>query len=157
MTMANHPRLIAEHLAEFAEIELANRELDSLRSQILEIAADEPHIEAGELRRLLAARGLGEGLDRLDLQIRHWGIWQAGADASEQDALDGWIQALTLHRKARTLHKELKDAEAALASDPNDANLAHLVDIQNQMANSEGTAALIDGFGTTSGRRLKTV
>ncbi|MCX5515710.1 DNA primase [Kaistia algarum] len=157
MTMVNHPALIAEHFAAFAEIELANRELDSLRSQILEIAADEPHIEAEALRHRLAGAGAGELLDRLELQIQRSSIWQAGAAASDGDALDGWIQALTLHRKARTLHKELKDAEAALASDGSDANLAHFLDIQNQLANSEGTEALIEGFGASSGRLLKSV
>ena len=157
MTMVNHPALLADHFAAFAEVELANRELDSLRSQILEIAADEPHVDAETLRNRLAGAGAGELLDRLGVQIRRSGIWQAGAGASDEDALDGWIQALTLHRKARTLHKELKDAEAALASDPSDANLAHLVDIQNQLANSEGTEALIEGFGASSGRGLKSV
>ncbi|MBB3933054.1 DNA primase [Kaistia hirudinis] len=157
MTMVNHPALIAEHFAAFAEIELANRELDSLRSQILEIAADEPHVAAEALRGRLAGSETGELITRLDHQIQRNGLWQADAAASDEDALDGWIQALTLHRKARTLHKELKDAEAALASDPSDANLAHLVDIQNQLANSEGTEALIEGFGANSGKRLKSV
>lgn len=157
MTMVNHPALVAEHFAAFAEIELANRELDSLRSQILEIAADEPHVTAEALRGRLAGSETGELIARLDLQIQRNGLWQADAAASDEDALDGWIQALTLHRKARTLHKELKDAEAALASDPSDANLAHLVDIQNQLANSEGTEALIEGFGANSGRRLNSV
>lgn len=157
MTMVNHPALIAEHFGTFAEIELTNRDLDSLRSQILEIAAHEPHIDVDALRRRLVSSGLGELVDRLDLQIKLSGNWQASTHASQQDALDGWIQAVTLHRKARTLHKELKDAEAALASDPSDANLAHLVDIQNQLANSEGTEALIEGFGASSGRRLNTV
>jgi DNA primase len=58
-----------------------------------------------------------------------------------------------LHRKAGTLHKELKDAEAALAAEPSEANLARLVDIQAELANSDGIAALIDGFGASSGRR----
>ncbi|MCX5497268.1 DNA primase [Kaistia dalseonensis] len=157
MTMVNHPALIADHFDALAEIELTNHELDSLRAQILEIAADEPHIDVDALRYRLVGANFGDLVDRLNLQIKLARNWQASADASEQDALDGWLQALTLHRKARTLHKELKDAEAALASDPSDANLAHLVDIQNQLANSDGTEALIEGFGATSGRRLRTM
>ncbi|HWJ74465.1 MAG TPA: DNA primase [Kaistia sp.] len=157
MTMAHHPALIADHFDAFAHIELTNRDLDSLRSQILEIAAEDPHVGSGDLMQKLMDAGFGELVERLDRHLRLGGIWQAEAGAPEQDALDGWLQALTLHRKARTLHKELKDAEAALASEPSDANLAHLVDIQKQMANSEGTEALIEGFGATSGRRLGTV
>ena len=60
-----------------------------------------------------------------------------------------------MHRRKRTLHKELKEAEAALANEPSDANLARLVDIQNQLANSEGTEALIEGFGASSGRQAR--
>ncbi len=157
MTMAHHPDLIADHFDAFAHLELTNRDLDSLRSQILEIAAEDPHVGSEALMQRLIGAGLGELVERLDRHLKLGGIWQAEASAPPQDALDGWLQALTLHRKARTLHKELKDAEAALASDPSDANLAHLVDIQKQMANSEGTEALIDGFGASSGRRLGTV
>ncbi|MCX5569675.1 MULTISPECIES: DNA primase [Kaistia] len=155
MTMANHPGLVPDLLDEFAQIELTNRELDSLRTQILEIAAEDPHIESGGLRDRLVTARFGDLLGKLDLQIERCGNWQARADASDRDAADGWMQALTLHRKARTLHKELKDAEAALATDPSDANLAQMIDIQNQMANSEGTEALIEGFGLSSGRRSK--
>lgn len=156
MTVLHHPTLLAEHFDAFAHLELTNRELDSLRSQILEIAAEEPHIAADGLAERLDAAGFRELVDRLDRQLMHGGTWQAAAGASFEDAQDGWRQALVLHRKARTLHKELKDAEAALASDPSEANLAHLIDIQKQIANSEGTEALIDGFGTASGRRLGT-
>ena len=157
MTMAHHPALIADHFDAFAHLELTNRDLDSLRSQILEIAAEDPHAGSEALMQRLIGAGFGELVERLDRHLKLGGIWQAEAAAPLQDALDGWLQALTLHRKARTLHKELKDAEAALASDPSDANLAHLVDIQKQMANSEGTEALIDGFGASYGRRLGTV
>ncbi len=157
MTMAHHPALITDHFDAFAHLELTNRDLDSLRSQILEIAAEDPHVGSEALMQRLIGAGQGELVERLDRHLKQGGIWQAEPTAPLQDALDGWLQALTLHRKARTLHKELKDAEAALASDPSDANLAHLVDIQKQMANSEGTEALIDGFGAASGRRLGTV
>src|SRR5690606_89246 len=133
------------------------RELDSLRTQILEIAAEDPHVDGGGLRgRLLSAR-FGDLIDKLDLQLERCGNWQARADAADRDAADGWMQALTLHRKARTLHKELRDAEAALATDPSDANLAKMIDIQNQMANSDGTEALIEGFGLSSGRRMQSM
>ena len=83
------------------------------------------------------------------------GYWPATAAADDRDAEEGWLQALTLHRRKRTLHRELKEAEAALANEPSDANLARLVDIQSQLANSEGTEALIEGFGASSGRQAR--
>jgi len=115
MTVLRHPALLAEHFDAFAHVELTNRELDSLRSQILEIAAEDPHISTEGLDGRLDGAGFRELVERLDRHLREGGIWQASAGASEQDALDGWRQALALHHRARTLHKELKDAEAALA------------------------------------------
>ena len=75
--------------------------------------------------------------------------------AADRDAEEGWLQALTLHRRQGTLHKELREAEAALAGEASDPNLARLVDIQNQLARSEGTEALIEGFGASSGRQAR--
>ncbi len=43
-------------------------------------------------------------------------------------------QALTLHHKARALHRELVSAEAALANDASEANLARMRDIQEQIS-----------------------
>ena len=59
---------------------------------------------------------------------------------------------LHLHRSARTLHRELKVAEAALAAEPTDENYRHLVEIQNQFRDVQATEALIEGFGVSSGR-----
>ena len=63
---------------------------------------------------------------------------------------------VSLHRKSRTLHKELKDAELALGSEPSEENLARLRDVQEHLAALEGTEALIDGFGALSGRPVRT-
>ena len=152
MTFVNHPGLLTAHLDQFAHVELGSRELDSLRGRILEIAGDDPAIEAPALRGRLEVDGFAALLERLDGLIRRGGTWQAGPAGADRDAEDGWLQAVTLHRKSRTLHKELKEAEAALAFEPSDANLARMVEIQKQLANADGTEALIDGFGASSGR-----
>ena len=152
VTLINHPGLIAAHLDVFAHIELGSRELDSLRDQILQIAGEDPSIDAAALRGRVEAAGFAALLERLDGLIRKGGIWQAGPGSADRDAEEGWQQAVTLHRKSRTLHRELKEAEAALASEPSDANLARMVEIQRQLANTDGTEALIDGFGESSGR-----
>jgi DNA primase len=49
----------------------------------------------------------------------------------------------------------LRDAEAALAGDPSEANVARLVDVKHQLMRSEGTEALIEGFGAPSGRQTR--
>jgi DNA primase len=62
-----------------------------------------------------------------------------------------------LHRRSRTLNKELKDAERALGSEPSEENLAWLRDVQERLAALDGTEAEIEGFGALSGRAARTV
>jgi DNA primase len=155
MTMVNHPGLIPVHSDAFAHVELAHADLDQLRAALLAVAGDGEEIEAAALRRKLEEGRFSALLARLDAQIEAIGHWPAKAEAAPRDAEEGWLQALTLHRRKGTLHKELKDAEAALAEDPSDANLARLIDIQSQLASSEGTEALIEGFGASSGRERR--
>jgi DNA primase len=59
---------------------------------------------------------------------------------------------LTLHRRNRTLNKELKEAERALGEEPSEQNFAWLQDVRAQLSSLEGTEASIEGFGTLSGR-----
>jgi DNA primase len=50
-------------------------------------------------------------------------------------------QALSLHRRARALHKELQLAELALGKDSSEANLGRLMDIQAQLSALGGIEA----------------
>ena len=50
-------------------------------------------------------------------------------------------QAITLHRRARTLHSELRAAERALAEEESEANLAWLREVQNQLSSVDGAEA----------------
>jgi DNA primase len=63
-----------------------------------------------------------------------------------------WTHVLTLHRRNRTLNKELKEAERALGEEPSEQNFAWLRDVQEQLSSLEGTEATIEGFGALSGR-----
>ncbi len=155
MTMVNHPALLARHLDDFAHLEFGHGDLDHLRAAVLEIVAHGEAEDAVELAKALESRDLAALAGRLSAQVSAMGYWPAGPAADDRDAEEGWLQALTLHRRKRTLHRELREAEAALANEPSDANLARLVDIQNQLANSEGTEALIEGFGASSGRQAR--
>jgi DNA primase len=150
VTMVNHPALLAAHLDQFAHLELS-RDLDRLRSAILAAVAD----GEADVRAFLASGAFRPLLDRLAAQVEANGIWQAAAGAADGDAQEGWLQALTLHLRTGALHRELKAAEAALAQEPSDANLARLNDIRGELARSEGTEALIEGFGASSGRQAR--
>ena len=154
MTMVNHPDLIHAHLDEFAHLEFSHarprrdlqRPCSNRRRRGGRRGGDAPRQSLGSGRFAPLLRAARQ-------QIAARGYWPAiMASASDRDAEQGWLQALTLHRRQRTLHKDLKDAEAALAIDPSEANFARLVDIQSQLANTEGTEALIEGFGASVGR-----
>jgi len=152
MTMVNHPELVFTHFDAIAHVEFGHADLEGLRAAVLHLAAEAEEWDATAFRERLMAGRFAALIARLDAQIEAMGHWPARAGAAPADAERGWLQALTLHRRKATLHKDLKDAERALAEDPSEANLARLVDIQNQLASTEGTEALIEGFGASSGK-----
>ena len=79
-------------------------------------------------------------------------VWGAEPEAAAEDVLSTWHQLVTLHRKEHSLLRELKDAELALSEAPTDANFVWLKDVSARLESMEGTEALIEGFGESSGR-----
>jgi DNA primase len=57
-----------------------------------------------------------------------------------------------LHRQWYSLTRELKDAEQALGRDTTEANYSWLQDVKARLLALDGTQALIEGFGESSGR-----
>lgn len=64
-------------------------------------------------------------------------------------------RSLALYQRSRTLNTELKLAETAFAELGDEASYRRLVSIQAEIANGDGTEALIEGFGVSSGRPLR--
>lgn len=155
MAVIEHPWLLETHLEEFAEIELIHPDADQLRRAVLETASGEAAIDSGTLKRDLSARGADPLIMRVRGAITHTSDWPARAGAGEADVSQWWAHIVTLHRKTRTLNRELKDAERALGDDPSEANFAWIRDVQNRLAALEGTEALIEGFGASSGRSVR--
>ncbi len=79
-------------------------------------------------------------------------MWGAQADAAREDVLSTWHQLVSLHRQWHSLLRELKDAELALGEDGSEANLRWLLDVKARLSEVDGTEALIEGFGESSGR-----
>ena len=57
-----------------------------------------------------------------------------------------------MHRQWHSLTRELKDAELALGQDNSEANYTRLLDVKARLSSLDGTEALIEGFGASSGR-----
>ena len=155
LAVIEHPWLLETHLEEFAEIEMIHPDTDQLRRAVLETASGETMIDSETLKRDLSARGADPLIMRVRGAITHTSDWPARAGAGEADVSQWWTHIVTLHRKTRTLNRELKDAERALGDDPSEANFAWIRDVQNRLAALEGTEALIEGFGASSGRSVR--
>jgi DNA primase len=156
LALVNHPWLLDAHAEELAALEFRHADGDRLRGAILDAAATEHPVSPAAMRAAIAARGQGALLARVEQAITHPSDWPAREGTAPEDVSLWWTHVVSLHRKSRTLHKELKDAEAALGSEPSEENLAWLRDVQARLAALEGTEALIDGFGALSGRPVRT-
>jgi DNA primase len=152
LSFINHPDLLHEFLDEFAAAEFSSRELDSLRTQIINSAALEQSLDMAMLRGHLLSRGFGPVLDGLENQAMRLNEWFLGPAAAQDDARTGLRQMFALHRKTVTLDRELKAAEAAFTADPTEENFNALSGLREQFLSVIGSEALIAGFGAASGR-----
>jgi len=155
VAVVNHPWLLEAHAEELAEVEFRHPDADKLRRAILDIAHALETLETGALRSAIAAQNLGPILARVEAAITHNSDWPTHADAAPDDVAAWWAHVLTLHRKTRRLNKELKEAEQALGTELTEENLTWLRNVQERLAALEGTEALIEGFGASSGRPMR--
>ncbi len=158
VAVLNHPWLLESHAEELAELEFRHPEAGRLRRAILDAAAGHAQapLEPVLLREAIAAAGFGPVLARVEAAITHPSDWPARPDAAPDDVTHWWNHVVTLHRKQRTLNRELKDAERALGTEPSEENLHWLKDVQARLSALEGTEALIEDFGVSSGRPART-
>lgn len=160
-TLLNHPWLLHEHLEEIAALELAHPEAHRLRAAIIAAwAADhhhsgDPEEQTEKLRADLAKGGFSELLQRVERAITTAAVWGAQPGAALDDVLATWRQLVALHHQWHSLLRELRDAELALGQDATDSNYGWLQDVKARLAAVEGTEALIEGFGESSGRVQK--
>jgi DNA primase len=162
-TLINHPWLLHDHLEEVAALEMAHPEANKLRAGIIAAFAGdhhqsgEPTEQAEKMRADLEARGLSQILQRVERAITTGAVWGVKPEAAREDVLSTWHQLVALHRQWHSLLRELKDAEAALGDEASEANMAWLRDVKARMAEVDGTEALIEGFGESSGRFQRSV
>ncbi|HEY4848238.1 MAG TPA: DNA primase, partial [Methylocella sp.] len=131
LLLLNHPGLIGKHIEDLAEIAFSNDKVDDLRKALIDFSAssaaaaplDKPSPDSACLRAAIEGQGFGPILQQLDGMAAHASHWYAKAGAADADADEVLKQALSLHRRARTLHRELQLAELALGKDSSEANL----------------------------------
>ena len=155
--LVNHPWLAHDHLEELAHIEFRHADTQKLRGALLDLLAHDGDTGPEALRAALAAGGFAGLLARVENGITTPNVWGAGPQAAPEDVLMTWKQLVALHRQWHSLVKELKDAEQALGQDTTEANYSWLQDVKARLSVIDGTEAMIEGFGASSGRTVRTV
>ncbi len=156
-SLINHPWLLHDHLEEVAALELAHPEAHKLRAGIIAAYAnyshtDDPATETARLRAALDKSGYIKQIQLVERALTTKDVWGAQPGAAAEDVLSTWHQLVALHHKAHALLRERKDAELALSQEPTEANFAWLKDVGTRLESMDGTEALIEGFGESSGR-----
>jgi DNA primase len=158
-----------DHLEELAEAEFRHADTQKLKGALIDVFAH--HFaddfrregegakaeEATALEAELTRRGFSDLLSRIGRSITTRSVWGAQAGAAAADVLQTWKQLVVLHRQWHSLTRELRDAETALAEDTTEASYARLRDIKARLSSLDGTEALIEGFGASSGRTAKSL
>jgi DNA primase len=157
LSALNHPWLLHDHLEELASLEFRHADAERLKGALIDIAAHASALDAEALRAELAGRNLAEAMDRVAQSITTPSVWGARPEAAPDDVLVTWQQLVALHRQWHSLIKELKDAEQALGQDASEANYLRLRDVKARLSKMEGTEALIEGFGASSGRGVRSL
>jgi DNA primase len=151
-TALNHPWLLHDHLEDIAEVEFRFAEAEKVKVALIDIFAHGGDPDRESMAAELARRGLAEPVARIEKAITTASVWGARPDAAPADVLMTWKQLIALHRQWHSLIKELKDAEQALGRDATEAHYSWLQDVKARLSVIDGTEALVEGFGASSGR-----
>jgi DNA primase len=153
----NYPWLLHDHLEELASLEFHHADAERLKGALIDIAAHAAAPDAEAIKAELAGRNLTETMERIGASITTQSVWGARPNAAPEDVLVTWQQLVALHRQWHSLTRELKDAEQALGQDNSEANYLRLRDVKARLARMDGTEALIEGFGASSGRGARSL
>ncbi len=154
--LLNHPALLERHAEDLAHLDFDHADLRGLRDVLVALSIDPP-LDHLSLKAAVDSRGCGELRHRIEAVAAKMPHWCKSPEADIADADLVLHQALALHRKARELHRELKDAELAYGRDTTDQNLARIRGLLSLIATIEGTEATVEGFGTLSGHKITDV
>jgi DNA primase len=160
LTVVNHPGLLFSDYDDIASIEYDNRDLQRLWSALLGIAGSVgARLERDRLIEDLETAGFETLLKGLEQQIRNSRLWTATAEAAPEDAREGYLQALALHKRTRALLWQRRELERELAVSTEEGDdervpqiLRALQEVQLETVRMENQEAIIEGFGVLSGR-----
>jgi DNA primase len=156
-SVLHHPWLLHDHMEELAGLEFRHTEAQRLKEALIDIFAHDEGIGPEGLATELKERGFGDLMGRVGQAITTRSVWGTRPEAAGDDVLLTWKQLLALHRQWHSLIRELKDAEHALGRENSEANYSWLRDVKARLSAIDGTEALIEGFGASSGRPARSL
>ncbi|MCZ7453074.1 DNA primase [Rhizobium rhizogenes] len=157
ITIVNHPELLLEEYDEIAAIDYENRDLQRLWSTVLTYAAESAaEISRAGLIERLSQQDFEALLKTMDQQVRNARLWTATEQAAMEDAREGYVQALSLHKRTKSLLWQKRELEREIAEATDDERgtllVRALAEVQLEIGRMENQEAIIDGFGVMSGR-----
>ncbi|MGR6468878.1 DNA primase [Rhizobium sp. PAMB 3182] len=160
LTIANHPGLLLSEYDEVSTILYENRELQRLWPVLLgSAAALGPKLSRELLMEELERQGFAPLIASLEQQVRNARLWTATAEAAEEDARDGYLQTIALHKRTKALSRQKAELqrEIAEATEAGDETrmmqlMLALQEVHQEGLRLENQEAIIEGFGVMSGR-----
>jgi len=145
--LANHPSLWEENFDALDLLEFSHPGLNRLYQTMLDVLAEWQPEDGAAMGQLLRARDQQPMLEEIDALVRGIGLRSTLIEASLEDARATFKQALHLHLRSLTLHKQLRDIEAELLENPRSENFTLLREVKAELERTDATQALIEGFG----------
>ncbi|MFD2252196.1 DNA primase [Pseudochelatococcus lubricantis] len=142
-----HTSLLDTFAEDIAALDFSGPLSRRLRARLVDVVAS-GGADPRAVRERIEAAGLAETVAGLVRIVVPGDRWILAPDSAIDDVSTALRQAVTLQRRARTLHTELRAAAHALAEDDSEANLAWLLDIQVQVTSLEGAEADGDPLNT---------
>ncbi len=155
VSIINHPSLAEPRLEALAGLEFRSVGARKLFATLLELIMADHDIGGADLRAVLVERGFGPEIEKMEVLLKGQGIWQVEPEVAALDAETGLAHALALHYKSVELNKSLRAAQNALDVEWTEDSFKRLQDILSQITTVDGTEALIEGFGSLSGRAAR--
>jgi DNA primase len=136
LSILNHPALLEIVEEEFASFHIKNNDLTALRQAVLGAWLEQIPLDFQSLKRHLESSGLAELLSRN--QISPADPPYVRPEASDEDALVGFREAVRLHHDQAVLKGEREQDVAALGNDFSDAEWDRLrASVKDQLAAEE--------------------
>jgi DNA primase len=138
--LAANAEMLAQLGEEIVELDFSGREALRFGQMLLDVVAS-GEVTGEALARRQSSAHIAAAREALSAAIRPGDARRLIQDADPTQLSDSIRQAILLHRRARTLHSDLKAAEAALAEDMSEANFAWVRDIKARLESLDGTEA----------------